>query len=347
MIARYPLSLLLCAALTCHALTAAPATPEQIQRFTQSRPELDEITWKDPARGAPVAVRIIQSNNQTVTIEKTLATGLTVRNIPLSDLSGISFKFTPAEASLHRKPKITSIPALRLLWQLRQSTLRLTGSNAGESGLLLAQSLRLGAEDTTLREALKIVAQIRSHETSKPRLERVLAEQLTLEFLLSQKSSNVTESDRLAWEITAGPENPEGMLLATAFLGERHFADLKATEEEHPRWMDDEEIRPLRQRLYQLTLDFFLYPSLFLGTREDEAAHGLKRAADVYQFTGSTELMQATLADLAALYPESPAAQEADAKPVQSESQPPPETPVETPPTTPPPPPERYNIFDE
>jgi len=352
MIARFQLTLLLCAAITCHALSATPATPEEIQKFAQSRPELDVITWKDPARGEPITVRTIQADQQSVTVEKSLATGLTVRKVPLSDLSGITFKFTPAEASLHRKPQMASIPALRLLWQTRQSTLRLNGSNAGESGLLLAQSLRLSGEDEALQEALKILALIRSQETSEPRIERAQAEQLTIEFLVSQKNATVAETDRLAWEITAGPENPDGMLLATAFLGERHFADLKATEEEHPRWMDDDEVRPVRQRLYHLTLDFFLYPSLFLGTREAEAAQGLKRAAEVHQFAGSTEMMQATLTDLAALYPESQPAKDVAALLAQPTPPPvvetaPPTDPVKTTPTTPPPPPERYNIFDE
>ncbi len=352
MIARFQLILLFCAAITCHAISAKPATPEEVQKFAQSRPELDEITWKDTSRGGPLAVRIIQSDAQAVTVEKTLATGLTSRKVPLSDLSGISFKFTPVEALLHRKPQIESIPALRLLWQTRQSTIRLTGSNAGESGLLLAQSLRLSGEEDALQEALKVLALIRSQEQSELRIERAQAEQLTIEFLVSQKQATVVESDRLAWEITAGPENPEGMLLATAFLGERHFADLKATETEHPRWMDDDEVRPVRQRLYHLTLDFFLYPSLFHGTREAEAAQGLKRAADVYQFTGSPEMMQATLTDLAALYPESQAAKDAAALLAQTTTPPVVETaspadPLETTPTTPPPPPERYNIFDE
>ena len=359
---HFQISILAYMTLVCGNLQGAAPAAEEIEKFSRNRPELDEITWKDPARGAPLAVRIIQSSGQAVVVEKTLATGLTIRNIPMADLAGVSFKLTPPEVSLHREPKITSIPWLRVLWERRQATLRLTGSNVGETGLILAKSLRLSGEKESLQEALKILSQIRSQDLVKPRIERAQAEQLTLQFIIAQKSGDMLETDRLAWEITEGTENQDGMILATAFLGDRHFANLKATEEEHPRWMDDDEVLPLRQRLYQLSLDFFLYPSLFLGTRETEASLGLKRASEVHQFTGSNALLKATLEDLAALYPETEAAKEtaplltrlrdreaagklAETLTSPEEEEATEEGSVENARTEPPPSPKRYNIF--
>lgn len=348
-----------CLMMVCATLRAAAPTTEEIEKFAKTRPELDQITWKDPARGAPLAVRILGASGDSITVEKTLATGLTLRTIPLSDLAGISFKLTTAELLLHREAKISSIPSLRVLWSSRRATLRLTGSNAAVTGLVLARSLRLSGEPEALDEAGKILVQIRNQDPSKINVEHATAEDLTLRFILSQKSGNLTESDRLAWEITEGPENVDGMLLATAFLGERHFSDLKSTEREHPRWMDEDDILPLRQRLYHLTLDFFLYPSLFHGTSQAEASLGLQRAAQVHQYTGANALMKSTLDDLAALYPESTATHETaaqlarltDREATGKLNEPEPaakaEIPTNTTPTAPPPPPRRYNIFGE
>lgn len=344
------------------ALVAAAApTAEQMQVLVRNRPELDEIRWKDPARGAPLKVRIIQATAQAVTVEKTLPAGLVTRVIPQTDLAGISFTFTTRESEWHRRPAAAAIPPLRVYWETRQATLRLPGSNAGETGLALARSLRLAGDPAAFDEAGKILDQIRSQDPEKLRVERAGAEQTTLDFIRSMQSGKPAETDKLAWSITEDADNADAMLLATAFLAERHFAELKATDEAHPRWVDDDEVRPLRERLYHLSLDFSLYPSLFLGSREKEASTGLKMAAEVHQFTGANLLAKNTLDDLAALYPDSEAAREtapllAQLKALEAGGKLSQESPeadedaaedAEITPTGPPPPPKRYNIFGD
>ncbi len=352
-----------CVSLSCTALAGAAPTDEDVAKFLRARPELDEITWKNPARGAPLAVRILQANAQSISVEKTLASGLTVTTIPLIELGDVSFKLTPTEVSLHREPKVKSIPWLRELWERRKETLRMAGSNVGETGLALAIALRLSNDTDALQEALLILSLIEKQDSRKFRTERAQAEQLTIQFILAKESEDMSTADRLAWEITEGPENQDGMILATAFLGDRHFASLKTLEEEHPSWRDDDEILPLRQRLYHLSLDFFLYPSLFLGNREKEASIGLKRASELYQFTGSNNLFKVTLEDLVALYPDSQAAKDsalllarlrdrelgklAESLPPTEQEEGPEKAPIETSQTEPPPHPKRYNIFGE
>ncbi|MEX1116701.1 MAG: hypothetical protein WEB53_15755 [Akkermansiaceae bacterium] len=341
--------------------TAAP-TPEQMQVLVRNRPELDEIRWKDPARGAPLKVRIIQSNAQAITVEKTLPAGLVARVIPLGDLGGLSFTFTSGELELHRQPSAAAVAPLRVYWETRHATLRLPGSNAGETGLALARSLRLAGNPAALDEAGKILDQIRSQDPGKDRVDRARAEQTTLDFIRSMHRGKPAETDALAWAITEEPDHADAMLLATAFLAERHFVELRATEEAHPRWVDDDEVRPLRERLYHLSLDFSLYPSLFLGTRVAEASAGLKMAAAVHQFTGANLLAKNTLEDLAALYPNSEAAKEIapllarlQALDAAGKLSPDPvsadeeaiDEPGDITPTGPPPPPKRYNIFGD
>jgi hypothetical protein len=349
--------------LTATALiTMAAPTQEQMRALVGNRPELDEIRWKDPARGAPLKVRIIQSTAQAITVEKTLPAGLVVRVIPLGDLGGVSFTFTSRESELHRQPSAAAAAPLRVYWETRQATLRLPGSNAGETGLALARSLRLAGDSAALDEAGKILDQIRSQDPGTNRVDRAKAEQTTLDFIRSVQRGKPAETDTLAWAITEEPDNADAMLLATAFLAERHFAELRATDEAHPRWVDDDEVRPLRERLYHLSLDFSLYPSLFLGTRVEEASAGLKVAAAVHQFTGANLLAKNTLEDLAVLYPDSEAAKETapllaslkalDAAgklspdPVGTDEEVSDES-AEITPTGPPPPPKHYNIFGD
>jgi len=290
-------------------LAAAP-TPEQVQSFVKNRPELDEISWKDFSRGAPLKVRIVQAAGQTLTVEKALPAGLTTRSIPFSDLADVSFTFTPRELALHQKPAIASIPPLRVYWETRSATLRFAGSNAADTGLVLAKSLRLAGDAASLAEAGKILDQIRGQDPMKYRVELASSEQTATDFILSQQRGKIEATDKLAWEITEQALHNDATLLATAFLADRHFDQLKVTEEANPRWIEDDEVRPIRERLYNLSLDFALYPSLFMGTRQAEASEGLRRVAEVYEFTGANLLAKNTLEDLAALYPGTPAATE-------------------------------------
>lgn len=343
-------------------VVAAPSA-EEVQKLIRARPELDQIRWKDPARGAPLNVRIVQADSRGVTVEKTLPAGLTTRAIPFGELASLSFRFTSREAALHRTPSAADAPALRVYWESRRATLRLPDSNAGDTGLALAKSLRLSGDPTSFDEAEKILGEIRVQDGSPSRVSRARSELSTLSFLRAVRGGVSPEADTAAWQITEDPDNEDGMLLATAYLAERHFSELKATDEANPRWMDDDEIRPLRQRLHHLSLDFALYPSLFLSTRSEESANGLRIAAQIHQYVGAPLLAKNTLEDLAALYPDTVAARDTAAELAKLKareaagklsSSPDPVTEEETSDESetealpaPPPPPKRYNIFGD
>jgi hypothetical protein len=351
------------------ALAISPAAPaptaEQMMALIKNRPEIDEIRWKDPARGAPLKVRIISSTAQAVVVEKVLPTGPTTRTVPLGELSGIDFSLTPRELALHQQPDADAVPALKVLWESRQATLKLAGASVAQTGLALAKSLRMSGEISSLDEAGKILDQIRGQDAPAAQKDLARTEQATIDFVRAAKSGKPADTDKLAWKITEDADNPDGMLLATAFLADRHFADLKSTEAENPRWMDDDAVKPLRNRLYNLALDFALYPSLFLGSHQKESAAGLKKAAEIYQFTNENVLAKGALEDIAALYPETETAKEtapllaklkaaaatgdlekmiseppAEKKPDEADNK-------DAPATGAPPPPRRYNIFGE
>ncbi len=344
------------------ATHAVPLTAEQMKAGLKTRQEFDEIRWKDSARGAPLKVRIVSADSKGLVVDKTLAAGLTTRIIPFSDLSGIEFTLAPRELELHQKPESAAAPALKIIWDARSATMTLNGSNAAETGLALAKSLRLSGESSSLDDASKILDQIRGQDSSEHRKDLARAEQTTIDFMRTLKSGNAEAIDKLAWKITEETGNTDAMLLATSYLTDRHFTDLKKIVDDNPRWIEDDEIKPVRDRLYNLALDFALYPSLFLGTHETESAIGLKKASDIYQFTGENMLATKVLEDLAALYPSSEAAKEtapllAKLKSLEAagklsamaavakEEEPEEKEPEEKAPTEAPPPPKKYNLF--
>ena len=57
---------------------------EQMCAHLAKRPEQDQLHWKDPARGGVLKVRILHADEKTVSVQKTLVSGLVARNIPLS-----------------------------------------------------------------------------------------------------------------------------------------------------------------------------------------------------------------------------------------------------------------------
>jgi len=285
-------------------------TADQMRVFLTKRPENDQIQWKDPARGGSLQVRILEVGDKGVSVQKTTQNGLVARVVPLADLNGISFAISPVEQRLLRMPVADAAPALRVLWKTRAGTLGMEGSNVGDFGIALARALRAGMDPAGLEEAASILDHLSAKEPAMHRKEAAKSERQALEMARALVAGPPEETDKVAWNVTEADDNPDAMLMATSWLGDRHFADLKKLQEEHPRWEEDDEVRPLRIRLYNLSLDFALYPSLFQGSRTDDAAAGLKKAWQVYQYTGETSMALQVLEDIAALYPDSQAAKD-------------------------------------
>jgi hypothetical protein len=339
---------------------------EQMRVYLTKRPEKDEIRWKDPARGI-LQVRIMGVSEKGVDVQKNLPSGLISRIVPLTDLAGVAFSHTPLEQRLVRSPAASAVPALQVLWKARAATLGMEGSNVADIGIALAKALRISHDAAAIEEAAAILDLILGKETADHRKSAVHMELQTLEMARALVVGPPEETDRVAWKITELDGNSEAMLMATAWLADRHFSDLKTLENDHPRWLEDDEVRPLRIRLYNLALDFALYPSLFHGSHVNEASSGLKKAWEVHHFTGSPQLALYVLEDLAALYPDSQAAKDTaeelarikareaagklEHEEVPEEGEASTETEAgddeqaELPKT--PPPPKRYNLFDD
>jgi len=355
-------------ALLPHNLPAQAPNADQMRSFLLQRPEQDMIHWKDPARGNSLEVRIIEATDTGIRVQKTLPTGLTDRVLPLTEISDVSFARTSLEQRLITQPAADAAEALRLLWNLRSPTLGMETSNIADVGIALAKSLRMSREPAAFSEAGDLLRTILENDPGDARKAAISNELRTLELAQAIEEAPPEETDRIAWEITGIETGADAMLMATAWLADRHFEDLKQLEEEHPRWHLDDEVRPLRSRLYHLSLDFALYPSLFHGTYTEEAATGLLKAWHVYKHTNAPESALNVLEDIAALYPQSQAANDTADELARQRARREAgtlveETPAETDPAEneptgtddesdtplppPPPRPKRYNLFDD
>ena len=98
-------------------------------------------------------------------------------------------------------------------------------------------------------------------------------------------------------------ESAEILMDAKFVLATADFDALKKLVEEKPKWEEDDEVRPERNRMFHETIDKFLFPHLFHGSAEDAAARGLWSAVEVYRWAGEKEEARSRAGDLLALYP--------------------------------------------
>lgn len=310
--------------------------------------EQDEIRWKNPERGGPVKVRVISSDGANLTVEKTLAAGTARRVIPQTELTSVDFA---EHVSDQKIPPGGGAEKLREHWKSRAGCIALP-SNAAETGLALARALEesgvFDEAETILKTIQRDDAEERNRTLAAKRLE-------ALALRRAIRTGDAAAAEKTAWAITDANANADAMLAATAFLADRCFAELKSIETEHPRWKEDPEMEPARNRMYHLALDFALYPALFHSLRAGEAAQGLAKAAALHRHCGDAGMETAVLEDLAALYPESK--ETAEAAPLlarlRAERKPPSETETAKPPSEnhpaenspAPPEPKSYNLF--
>lgn len=341
----------LCVLVVC--ASAAAQTGEQASKALAARGEWDELRWSDPSKGPALRVGIVRAVPEGVEVQR----GVAKRVLPYDQIGGVKFGLSMGERQLIAEASTDSIPALRVFWEARRRTIQLAGSNAGDFGLALARALQRAE---VYDEAQAIVEEIAGQDHDERRRAKAKAEGETLGFVRVMKSGNPEELEKRAWAVTeaADESNPDLMLLVTGYLVTSELAKLKQIESENPRWIEDEEVRPLRERHYHRALDLALYPSLFHPLREREAAAGLWQASQIYGYAGEVASEVKALEDLVALYGASALAEQArerlrvlkvnlDGEQVSGNSDPGSQAEKPEQKADPPPPPKRYNLFED
>jgi hypothetical protein len=337
----------------CIAAGAAAQTADDAAKALAGRGDLDEIRWSDPAKGVAFRAGVVRAIPEGMEVQR----GAVRRVLPYDQVGGVKFGVSMGERQLMAAAKPESIPALRVFWEARRLTIQLAGSNAGDFGLALARALRRA---DLCDEALTIAQTIADQDNDSLRRGQAKLECETLTFLQSMRTDAAEVVEGKAWALieAASEGNPDLMLLVTGYLMKKEFEALKSIEADNPRWMEDDEVKPERERHYHRALDLALYPSLFHPTREVESAEGLWQASKIYQYTKETAREAGVLEDLVALYANSAPAVEARQRLVPlrarletgktaADSPAEAEKPKEEPTKQPPPPPKRYNLFED
>ena len=223
------------------------------------------------------------------------------REIPLADVEFITFAPLPGEEAALTKAVTegNSLPLMEF-WIRKIPRLPVPRSNAGDIGLTYAELLSRQPTPDRLSRALTVYQQIESTDWSTERKGRARAGRLRLMLRQGRVEEVKPEAEKLLRE----SQDPRVLIELQHVLAETAAAKLRALIKEHPRWEQEDEIRPQRDRLYHEALDSWLYPHVFYGAQEDLAARGLWAAAQFYREHGDSTQARSAAKDLVQLYPD-------------------------------------------
>lgn len=249
--------------------------------------------------------------NFTLPNAPTVPGGSARRTIPMEQVEYLEFAFQPGESAVFERRESLSVTDLQVWWDGSFANLHRPRSRAAAWGIALARALvregRPGATERALDLCDRIIGRAWSTD------DVAAGKQARLECLIAL--GDLEKATREAQQLARETEEPGLLIEVKYLLAQADFAALKALEEEHPRWIEDDEILPQREELYHRTIDQLLWPHLFHATRSEVAARGLAAAAKVYDYAGESTLAEHGRIDLARLYPNTSAAQALTATP--------------------------------
>jgi hypothetical protein len=221
-------------------------------------------------------------------------------SIPLVDVDHIDFGERQIIEAYLERVNPDELIHLERFWRQRESLLKLPESTAGAFGLALADLLLDSKSVSHQLRAMQLFQRIEKEDWSADR--RVLAREGRLRALvrLGRAEEAVEEARAIAEEA----EDPRVLIEAKYVLAEAGMVRLRELEDKNPRWDEDDEVRPERNRLYNEVLDLFLFPYLFYGSYEHQAARGLWGAVEVYRFSKELDSAVERARDLVYLYPQ-------------------------------------------
>ncbi|CAN5431659.1 hypothetical protein BH09VER1_BH09VER1_30660 [soil metagenome] len=281
------LSILLLAAVSLHAQTVAPAQLDTIF-LNSGEKRLGRIVGID-ALNLKVTV-LLDPRNPAATASV---------SVPRKDIDHI--EFAPNEALDKKLHDATpaQLNDIARLWQLWQPYLAVPKSPAADVGLVYGDLLLRSDKPELASQALDLFKLIETsswNDDAKPQAGRG---RLRAMIATGQPGKAIDEARKLA----KVSEDPAVLVEAKFILAEASNSAYRKLVEDNPRWQLDRNILPERNRLYNESLELYLFPYLFYGSEIEPASRGLWGAIDLYDFTGEKKLARETALDLVTLYP--------------------------------------------
>jgi len=238
------------------------------------------------------------------------AGGSARQTISADRVDRIEFDFAEGEAGFFEKRHEATAEQLKAWWDLTFAHLHRPRSRAAAYGIAFANAMLREQPQPGAERALAIFDRVIARAWSAEDI--ALAKEGRLRALMAKGDLETATAE--AQVLARETENPELLIEVNYLLARADFEKLKAIEAEHPRWEEDDEVRPDRNELFHRTVDRFLWPHLFHATREEVAARGLFAAAELYAYAGEGEPARDRWNDLIKLYPDSSFAAQAAAK---------------------------------
>ena len=255
---------------------------------------------------------LVSQTEEILTFEftKSGSTDKTRVNIPWNRIERIEFGSTVTHIDALAKPEQTDLNVFAELWDEGSPWLSRPNSPTAKIGLVYAKKLVESGVEMAPEQGLDLYSEIAAKAWNPADQAAAIQGRLRTLFSLDRERDAIREAEALA----AKTENPHHLLEAKYALASNAFSKLKNIEEENPRWYLDEEVKPGRNRAFNMAIDHSLFAFLFFGSEEKPSARGLLLAASVYEFSKDYKNAELCAQDILRLYPETTFATQAKEK---------------------------------
>jgi len=226
--------------------------------------------------------------------------GSAKRTLRMNTVSHVVFGFEKGEEDTFAQRDKLDSALLETWWNFHFAHLHRPRSRTAAWGNALASALLREEPESNAKRALALSDRIIARAWSEDDVAAAKQGRLEALIALGDLETAMGEARLLAQQT----EDPELLIEVKHLLAQADFAALRELEEENPRWVEDDEVRPERNELYHRVIDQYLWPHLFHATRTDAAARGLLSAAEVYRFGQDVERARQACRDLVRLYPD-------------------------------------------
>ena len=243
-----------------------------------------------------------------------VAGGTATRTLAAAQVDYFEMGFREGEEDLYRRRGEAGAALLQEWWEAARPHLHRPRSRAGAWGVAYAEALLREDPESAPARVLSLCDLIVGRAWSQEDV--AAAKQTRMRALMAAGDLDAALDEAKHHAEAAG--DPSLLVEVEFLIAQADFAALRELETEHPRWRDDDEVRPGREALFHRALDRFLSPHLFHASLGEPAARGLFAAAELFRCDGDLAEARARWIDLTMLYPETSYAAQA-AKLLESE----------------------------
>ena len=220
-------------------------------------------------------------------------------SVPRADVDYIEFAPDAALEALLKSATPAQLAEVEARWIKAEPLLSVPKSPSARIAVALGGLLLQTGDPTQASRALELFKKVEAGAWSPN--DKLSARQGRLRAMVATGKAKDAVAE--AEELAKVSEDPAVLIEAKYILATAADASLRQLLKDNPRWEEDLNVIPERHRLYNEALDFYLYPSLFVGSETESAARGLWGAAAIYILTGESQKALECARDIGFFYP--------------------------------------------